>query len=127
MSDVKKQSPFRFVNLIKRSVPQDTQQLKEFLPFLINRSFYFKSGNERICNLMNHFWKLDKGMLYKLYQKVLGNKEIGKWISKGKQPKKNEKMIEYFKRKYDCSIKTAEDYILCMTKEQLKEFKRELK
>jgi hypothetical protein len=116
-------SPFKFTEYINRAKELTEEELKQFMPYLLQKSYYF-GGNEYAVNLLNRAWKLPKAFQYKLFCVLLGGKKTS-WVKKLKE-KEDEKLLEYFKIKYGCSTKIAREYAAILNKEELQKLKKEV-
>lgn len=108
-------NPFDFLEFVRNKKKLDDGEIKNFSPFLIQKCFYFADGNEKIVNILNYFWKLPKDMQYKLFCYLLNGERYNNWIGK-KKNKDNDKdiVIDYLKRKFKCSTKTAKEYYILL-------------
>jgi hypothetical protein len=116
-------SPFKFIEYINRAKELNEEELKEFMPYLLQKGYYF-GGNELLVNQLNKAWKLPKRLQYKLFCVLLGGRKTA-WIKKVKA-KEDEKILEYFKVKYGCSTKIAREYMAIFNKEDLQKLKKEV-
>ena len=94
-----KKSPFDFLNSInysKQNLIKETQDEKEYVPFIVNRGLGYFQDTVMLANEMNVNCHIDNKMQYDfLKNTVRKRKRFSKWL-KSDDDKKIDLLIEYF-------------------------------
>lgn len=106
---------FDIVNHLNEKTKFDFD-VKEYSPWIINKSLSFHNQTIHFANEMNKFSTLDKDIQYKFY--LLGipkGKRFGKWQKKSVAPE----VIKFISRIYNVNATIAAQYASLMSEEQL--------
>jgi len=102
-------SPFKFIDMIKKEKLLSQDQLKEFYPFLLNKLYYYY-GKEKLANIINILWKTPKDFQYKMFCVFFKGLSPYGWIKK--PPKvEDDKEIELIQEEFNVSKKIAREYL----------------
>jgi hypothetical protein len=108
-------SPFDYVNSVNNKKYLDPES-KDYVPFIVNRSFSFIKDTIFFANEMNQRPSLSKTCQYDFYYYGLpASKRWGKWAKKIKTD--NIKNVQEY---YQCSYRKAVEIVKILTKPQLK-------
>jgi hypothetical protein len=99
-----------------RSVLDDPQFAKDYVPFIINRALSYHQDAVLSANMMNERPWLDAASQFQfLLNTLAARKRFSKWI-KATVPNDAKSVAEY----YGCSIRHARNIVDLHTKEQMK-------
>ena len=99
-----------------RSVMDEPQFQKEYVPFIINRALSYHEDAVLAANWMNERPWLEPALQFQfLLNTLAARKRFSKWI-KTTVPNDVRDVAEY----YDCSLRAARDIVPLHTKEQMK-------
>lgn len=113
--------PFDFLNSInydKNDMTLDEPEfIKEYNPFIINRSLSYHIDSIMLSNEMNKYSFIDKEMQYKFFLYSLPKKKrFAKWAKS-----EVDENIEFLSKYYGVNMRVAEKYYKLYTKEKLNE------
>jgi hypothetical protein len=104
-------------NLIEEGVPE-----KDYVPFIINKSFSYFPDTLMHANELNTRSHIPKKYQYEYYLKsIRPRKRFSKWFKK-----EEHKYIEDIKKYYEVSSQKALEYSKILTSKQLKQIHKEL-
>lgn len=114
-------NPFIFLNSItydKTDLTKDEPDIiKQYNPFLINRSLSYHVDTIMLANEMNKYSFIDKDMQYKfLLYSVDKKKRFSKWAKQ-----EESKDVKFISELYQINIRKAAQVLKLLTKEQFEE------
>lgn len=110
------------INYSKKNILTDSQQEKEYVPYVINRCLSYFPDTLLHANEMNRLNFLDKRVQYDYYlRSIRPRKRFSKWLKKEESDD-----IELVKKFYGYSEKRAREVLKILSKEDLKSIKKEL-
>lgn len=110
------------INFSKKNIMEEDGSEKEYIPYIVNKTLSYFSDTIMHSNELNIRPLIPKKYQYEYYLKtVRSRKRFSKWLKKTDQPD-----IEIIKKYYNISSKKALEYLSILTKQQIKQLKKEM-
>jgi hypothetical protein len=110
------------INFSKKNIMEEDGSEKEYIPYIVNKTLSYFSDTIMHSNELNIRPLIPKKYQYEYYLKtVRPRKRFSKWLKKTDQPD-----IEIIKKYYNISSKKALEYLSILTKQQIKQLKKEM-
>ena len=119
-------TPFDFINSIsynkKNLLEEDPQNIKDYNPFLVNRSFSYYHDTIEYANDMNMMYQLDKELQHDYFINIVRpRKRFSKW-HKNKKDSDIQAVMKY----YGYNVNKAKEALSILTSTQLEHIKQKV-
>lgn len=110
------------INYSKKNILTDSQQEKEYVPYVINRCLSYFPDTLLHANEMNRLNFLDKRVQYDYYlRSIRSRKRFSKWLKKEEVDD-----LEIVKKFFNYSEKRAREALKILSKDDIKNIKKQL-
>ena len=118
-------SPFDFLNSIntnKKNLMEGTDEEKQYVPFVVNRTLSYFQATVSLANAMNIHPHIDNRLQYDFFINIIRKrKRFSKWVKPDV-----EKNVEVIKEYYGYSNEKARQVLTLLTQEQIEKLKKKV-
>jgi hypothetical protein len=118
-------SPFDFLNSInttKKNLMEGTDEEKQYVPFVVNRSLSYFPDTVHLANVMNIHHNLDNRLQYDFFINIIRKrKRFSKWVKP-----ESEANVEVIKEYYGYSHEKARQALSLLSSDQIEFIKNKV-